>query len=249
MEVHHHSHTERKKWTHYFWEFLMLFLAVFCGFLAENFREHSVEHRREKEYVKSMIEDLKEDTALFALVIQQNNVASEKIDTLINLLKSKDIDASVKKIYYLARFTPIYEEQLVCQDKTFEQLKGSGNIRLIRNTATQNKIGAYYQINNFIKNGSTPMQNQNRRDLFGGYEKLFDAAAFQEIMKYFGQNAPDIPVHHFALLTHDPAVINSVCTRFHIMYSTQKVISMQAKFFIKEATSLIQYLKKEYHLK
>ena len=35
MEVHHHSHTSRKKWMHYFWEFLMLFLAVFCGFLAE----------------------------------------------------------------------------------------------------------------------------------------------------------------------------------------------------------------------
>ena len=42
MEVHHHTHlasgkthTARKKWTHYFWEFLMLFLAVFCGFLAE----------------------------------------------------------------------------------------------------------------------------------------------------------------------------------------------------------------------
>ncbi len=30
MEVHHHSHTARKKWTHYFWEFLMLFLAMFC---------------------------------------------------------------------------------------------------------------------------------------------------------------------------------------------------------------------------
>jgi hypothetical protein len=37
MEVHHHAHTARKKWTHYFWEFLMLFVAVFCGFLAENY--------------------------------------------------------------------------------------------------------------------------------------------------------------------------------------------------------------------
>ena len=35
MEVHAHSHTPQKeKWTHYFWEFLMLFLAVFCGFLC-----------------------------------------------------------------------------------------------------------------------------------------------------------------------------------------------------------------------
>ena len=49
MEVHAHSHTDRKKFTHYLWEFLMLFLAVFCGFLAENYREHIIEHQREKQ--------------------------------------------------------------------------------------------------------------------------------------------------------------------------------------------------------
>ena len=53
MEVHHHSHTASppagragKKWTHYFWEFLMLFLAVFCGFLAEYQLEHKIESDR-----------------------------------------------------------------------------------------------------------------------------------------------------------------------------------------------------------
>lgn len=37
MEVHHHTHPShgKKTWKEYFWEFLMLFLAVFCGFLAE----------------------------------------------------------------------------------------------------------------------------------------------------------------------------------------------------------------------
>ena len=34
MEVHAHTHTARKKWTHYLWEFLMLFLSVFGGFLT-----------------------------------------------------------------------------------------------------------------------------------------------------------------------------------------------------------------------
>ncbi len=43
MEVHAHTHTARKKWTDYFWEFLMLFLAVFCGFLAEYQLEHKIE--------------------------------------------------------------------------------------------------------------------------------------------------------------------------------------------------------------
>ena len=62
MEVHAHAHTERKKWTHYLWEFLMLFLAVFCGFLAENFREHRVEHQREKRYMQNLLQDLARDT-------------------------------------------------------------------------------------------------------------------------------------------------------------------------------------------
>ena len=63
MEVHAHAHTSRKKWTHYFWEFLMLFLAVFCGFLAEYQLEHVIENQREEKYVKSLIQDLKTDTA------------------------------------------------------------------------------------------------------------------------------------------------------------------------------------------
>ena len=69
MEVHAHTHTPRKKWTHYLWEFLMLFLAVFCGFLAENMRERIVERHREKDYIISMIEDLQTDTANLSLVI------------------------------------------------------------------------------------------------------------------------------------------------------------------------------------
>ena len=63
MEVHHHSHTARKKWTHYFWEFLMLFLAVFCGFLAEYQLEHKIERDRAKELAKSFYEELKSDSA------------------------------------------------------------------------------------------------------------------------------------------------------------------------------------------
>jgi hypothetical protein len=68
MEVHHHSYAStssahRKGWTHYFWEFIMLFLAVFCGFLAENEREHFVERKRAKEYARSLIYDLAADTS------------------------------------------------------------------------------------------------------------------------------------------------------------------------------------------
>ena len=73
MEVHHHSHTARKKWVHYFWEFLMLFLAVFCGFLAENIREHRIEQHRAKQFALSLLNDLKEDTAALNMAIGYGN--------------------------------------------------------------------------------------------------------------------------------------------------------------------------------
>jgi hypothetical protein len=42
MEVHHHPdlHHKKKNFKEYFLEFLMIFLAVTPGFVAENIREH-----------------------------------------------------------------------------------------------------------------------------------------------------------------------------------------------------------------
>ena len=57
MEVHAHTHTARKKWTHYLWEFLMLFLAVFCGFLAEYQLEHKIEKEKGMQYISSFYEE------------------------------------------------------------------------------------------------------------------------------------------------------------------------------------------------
>ena len=52
MEVHHPSHPHQKKnWKEYAWEFVMLFFAVFCGFLAEYKLEHVIEHQKEKHWL------------------------------------------------------------------------------------------------------------------------------------------------------------------------------------------------------
>ena len=65
METHaHHLHkTPGKNFWHYFFEFFMLFLAVFCGFLAENLREHRIEKDRAIELAKSFYDELKNDSA------------------------------------------------------------------------------------------------------------------------------------------------------------------------------------------
>src|SRR5436305_10606688 len=94
MEVHSHTHTERKKWTHYLLEFLMLFLAVTLGFFVENLREHYVEHSRAKEFAALMIEDLKKDTSFFRTGSEKFLMIAKHQDSLLALLHSEPEKAS-----------------------------------------------------------------------------------------------------------------------------------------------------------
>ncbi len=90
MEVHHHTHPAhgKKNWKSYFWEFLMLFLAVFCGFLAEYKLEQTIERHREKEYMQLMVEDLKKDTANINTMVAGNRILITGLDSLLDLLSN-----------------------------------------------------------------------------------------------------------------------------------------------------------------
>src|SRR5687767_10815291 len=99
MEVHHHAHTARKKWTHYFWEFLMLFLAVTLGFFVENQREHYIENQRAKQYASFLHNDLAKDTANLFQRIEYMASGIKQIDTLISILKSPAPETFIKRIY------------------------------------------------------------------------------------------------------------------------------------------------------
>jgi CDP-glycerol glycerophosphotransferase (TagB/SpsB family) len=103
MEVHHHPHVEKKNFKEYFLEFLMIFLAVTMGFFAEQMRESVADHNREKEFMKSMLEDLKTDTAKINSFSMQANVALTQMDSLIHLMQSRDRAKYGKTMYYFGR--------------------------------------------------------------------------------------------------------------------------------------------------
>ena len=88
MEVHHHTHKPKteKHFKHYLFEFLMLFLAISAGFLVENLREHYVENKREKVFINSYVEDLKQDTAKINANIKLRSAKTLIIDSLIKVL-------------------------------------------------------------------------------------------------------------------------------------------------------------------
>lgn len=94
----------------------MLFLAVFCGFLAENWREHIIEHREENQYVKSFIEDLRSDTAEINKNVQLKLQKKQGSDSLIWYLNAPDPNQYGQRIYFLPDSSPgplIFFRQIV----------------------------------------------------------------------------------------------------------------------------------------
>ena len=139
MEVHHHAHTSRKKWTHYFWEFLMLFLAVFCGFFAEYQLEHKIEKDRAKELAKTFYEEVKNDSAAVSQKYQAR-IRAEKACVWLAKYFRDSSNLNLSKTFQLNFMYGIYfRTPCLFEPRTvvLEQLKNSGSLRYFKNEELQ----------------------------------------------------------------------------------------------------------------
>ena len=124
----------------------MLFLAVFCGFLAEYKLEQTIERHREKEYMQLMLEDLKKDTANINTVVTGNHIFLNGLDTLMDLLSNPQQDKSYQRklFVYSLKYTYWYMP-IQFSEITLSQLKYSGGFRLIKNRKVASGILQYDQ--------------------------------------------------------------------------------------------------------
>ena len=250
MEVHHHSHTARHKWTHYFWEFLMLFLAVFCGFLAENYREHFIEHQREKKYIRSLIADLKEDTAAIRFVIDNNVTQFHGLDTFTTLLNKGSLGPDDDKELY--RLNTRYAGSLyimVFNDRTMRQLLNSGNLRLIREQSITDSIMNYYGPwqETIAEQGKAFGDMIKRLQILS--QDIFDKSAYLIKMRSDSSFYFDLKPDQMKLITHERdflkkysqtlAMTSDILSNYLLMLFDMKTL----------ANSLLQFLQNEYKMK
>ncbi len=180
MEVHHHAHHEGKKsWKSYAWEFLMLFLAVFCGFLAEYFLEHRIEKERGTQYIESMIADMISDSTKISEVLEDCKKQESGLDSLAKIVLSMPYnDSSIKRMYYL-HFKYSRNIHLVLFTKrTISQLKNSGGMRLITNKVSSNEITVYNENAEGIELQGNYFANEEITKLKYYNFKIFDITYF-----------------------------------------------------------------------
>ncbi len=243
MEVHAHTHTARKKWTHYFWEFLMLFLAVFCGFLAEYQLEHKIERDREKKFIQTFIEDLKTDTANISRVLIFRKQKKERMDSLMQLLSSGQIKGHENELYYFGR-TLIRTASLISNDRTITQLKNSGSLRLIRNEQAADSMMSYQRLVETIYTNQEDDRIE-RRAADPILSRIFSPYIFDKIVTIKGVNRPD---GNPPLRSYDPAIQQDLAYYVHQLKGSNYILQARLELLNEKAKNIIAFLQNKYHL-
>lgn len=250
MEVHAHTHTERKKWTHYFWEFLMLFLAVFAGFLAENQREHMIEHQRAKVYATNLYEELKKDTASLNAVITNNILTYNKLDSFCLYSTEKEKRTITNgMLYYYGRFTT-WVNFFSSNNTTIGELEGSGNLRIMSNIVSQ-KISGYSKKISELENEYQLSKNEFVK-IEELYFKIFDGyTSIQLIPSNIGENVNRDSVFKLnpPLINDDPKLMKEFVGWLKFETYIYKMQNDKHHIPLKQATVELMFsLKKEYRL-
>ena len=260
MEVHAHAHTERKKWTHYFWEFLMLFFAVTLGFFVENQREHYIEHKRAKDFASLLVDDLKFDIAELNRADRILNKIILAGDSLASLLNAPDIkQVPGGKLYYYEYWSG-WRWKIVSRDATLQQLKNSGSLRYMKNTVIR-RILDYEEALKIIyllqdKFESEKIQNWNLvqkvfdNDYFAMLDKI-KTASKDSSLKSFDTKDQELEIFltkNISLSTYDKNILFELKNWARNSSWSYRIQIGNLRSTVTKASLAIEALKKEYHI-
>ena len=237
MEIHAHTHTERKKFTHYLWEFLMLFLAVFCGFLAENLREHKVEKERGRQFVNSFIEDLRTDTANMSLQIEDLESQDKVLENIFicfdSVTRKTMSPGCLREIIRNSRSFPDF----IYTDRTIQQLKYSGGLRLIQDKEISDSIMKYDASVRQLLIHQEVLENQQQIAV-NAHNSMIGFIQLQNINKPVANN-------DLFLLTNDKMELNKYFNEINTFRKGCKIQLVRLRKLKEMATHILIFLYKK----
>ena len=225
----------------------MLFLAVFCGFLAENFREHQVEKRKGKEYIRSFCKDLKTDTAAFSRIIKFNEI---KLAAFTDIFKCYD---TVRKNWRSTScLIPLVKNSrsnttVTFSDGTLQQLKNAGGYRML-NTEDRDSIIEYDNSIQGYKNYESTLFQQTQDIVRSTFSMIGDF----ESNKFISPSIAGADSSHTEmplLFSDNKDLLNKY---FNDLFRYKTVINGQTreiKTRKAKAERLLAYFKKKYSFK
>lgn len=244
MEVHHHPQVARKNFREYFLEFLMIFLAVTLGFFAESTREYLADRTKEKEYINSFIQNLKDDTSSMSSVIEENKKKAVRLEKLMSFSHQDIFDPQIRTQFYNACEKIGYYSLFKSNDATMLQLKNSGGLRLIKNIHVADSISEY---DNDVKiiYAAEALYSSTTDDALMADRQVLDLAFRYDSSYFKGDSLLD---RRPPLITNDPQKIKVLFNMVDLEIGATNNYIRNIETRMPFAKRLIGFLSRQYHL-
>lgn len=235
-----------KKYTTYLLEGLMIFLAVLMGFFAENLREEKADLNKERQFIQSLVENLKADSITF---INRDSALRQRIvfmDTLNYLLTTHQKNRNAEA-YLLARFATRIT-QFKPGQSTLNYLSKSNAYASIADGDVKNSIQTYEEEANWMQNLIKVEEDQGLL-LYSLIPQVFDASVFLTMNQTgFQLNSFKMPKGNPPLLTDNPLAINQLVYHLYLRRSQFYSQTITLNRLEKKRKELIMFLEEKYAL-
>ena len=174
-------------------ELLLIVIGVLSALAVENFRESVAERRKEHEYLLALRDAIQSDTAVTRMEIQRCFSKQNACSVFLQLtddaerkeIPQEQFEDMIASIVML--IDPVYNTA------TFEDLKSSGNLKILSNNELRNAVISYYAIlykttTRFTEMATLTSYNEEFTDLLDPKEFAFEkeisqAEIIQELKK------------------------------------------------------------------
>ncbi len=229
-----------RKMKNYFFEFFVIFIAIIGGFFADNIRERFIDRHAVKEYMESLVQDLKADTMDLSQKLLLNKNLINGLDSLQNTMEKPLIGDNLKKFYqYNLQYTVKYHP-FMPTNRTIVQLMNTGGLRLIRKKSVSDSIVIYDQTKVAAQLMGEFLGNQIS-DIIDEEAEIIDVLAFVK-----SSSASNVQNDFPALLTSDNKTISSYYFKIIVLHGTLQTYYLSLEELKKQATSLIHQIEKEF---
>jgi hypothetical protein len=243
----------------YLLEFLMLFLAVSMGFIAENIREQINEKRRAHEMIVAFRKDVEQNQYLLDSLIERNTAQIHYMDSLSHTIGFNGQPLDLQKF---AAELNLWMYRFMNRKNNFEQMKSVGTLRNIKDFNLLDQILTYEQMADLAEVRATQFESDHYWNQFRPQlREVFPSGFFVEALhnpkymqalnglnadydKFYEAHAANRAVELKQEMS-DPEKLDRISKMFHERVTFIKLSTMSYKTLHGKGEKLIQTLKEK----
>jgi len=178
------------QWKEYAIQFILIFLAVTLGFVADNIRENIAEKKIARQNLVDYKNDLIQHELMYSAYIKRLPRIAAKYDSIVSIFYNKNEN---KELTVLSRLLLEGQLNLVIEinTPTYEQLINSGSMRFIENKNLKGSISGYNNKIDYLINYNDRMIN-TQNNLAGELGKIVDVHDFWSTQRIGTSYTPEM---------------------------------------------------------